>query len=81
MTENDQMRLTDARNSFTGKALTVSQFDEAWAVAGIMDREIRKSGMFREKLGLYAQSFASSEKFDQIKGGVRRHIKLDIRSA
>lgn len=50
MTENDQMRLRDARNSFVGKALTASQFDEVWAVSGIMEREIRKTGTFREKL-------------------------------
>ena len=33
MTENDQMKLYEARNSFTGKTLTASQFDEAWAIS------------------------------------------------
>lgn len=68
MTENDQMKLSDARNSFTGKTLTASQFDESWAIAGIMEREIRKTGSFREKLTDYSHAFARSEKFDQMKG-------------
>jgi len=68
MTENDQMKLLDARNSFTGKTLTASQFDESWAIAGVMEREIRKTGSFREKLTDYSHAFARSEKFDQMKG-------------
>lgn len=68
MTENDQMKLLDARNSFTGKTLTASQFDESWAIAGVMEREIRKTGSFRDKLTDYAHAFARSEKFDQLKG-------------
>jgi len=68
MTENDQMNLYEARNSFTGKTLTSSQFDEAWAVADIMKRGIGKTGSFREKLTDYAHAFARSEKFDAMKG-------------
>jgi len=68
MTENDQMRLNEARTSFTGKTLTASQFDESWALAGVMEREIRKSGSFREKLTDYSHAFSRSQKFDQLKG-------------
>ena len=68
MTENDQMRFYEARSSFTGKTLTASQFDESWAIAGVMEREIRKTGSFREKLTDYAHAFSRSEKFDALKG-------------
>lgn len=68
MTDNDQMRILDARESFTGKALTASQFDESWSIAGVMEREIRKSGSFREKLTDYSHAFSRSERFDQMKG-------------
>lgn len=62
------MRLAGARSSSTGKSLSDSQFDESWALAGIMERGIRKSGTFKEKLGDYAFAFARSEKFDVMKG-------------
>lgn len=68
MTENDQMRIHEARTSSTGKTLSDSQFDESWALAEIMERGIRKSGTFKEKLGDYAFAFARSEKFDVMKG-------------
>ena len=68
MTENDQMKLYEARNSFTGKTLTASQFDEAWAIADVMQRGIGKTGSFREKLTDYAHAFARSERFDALKG-------------
>jgi hypothetical protein len=61
--------LTDAaRESFTGKTLTDSQFDESWAIAEIMHRSIKRSGSFHEKLVDYSHAFARSEKFDQMKG-------------
>lgn len=67
MTENDQMRIADARESFTGKSLSDSQFDESWALAEIMHRGIQKSGSFTEKLTDYSFAFARSERFDQVK--------------
>lgn len=68
MTENKQMKEWEAKNSFTGKTLTVSQFDESWAVAKIIHRGIEKTGSFREKLTDYSHAYARSEKFDQLKG-------------
>lgn len=67
MTNNDQTKQIDARNSFTGKNLTASQFDESWAIAGVLEREIRKTGSFREKLTDYSHAFSRSEKFDQLR--------------
>jgi hypothetical protein len=61
-------RRAETRQSFTGRGLTESQFDEAWALAGIMAREIRKSGTFREKLSDYAHAFARTERFDALRG-------------
>ena len=68
MTETNETQIQDAKQSFTGKTLTQSQFDEAWALSDIMAREIRKSGSFKEKLTDYSHAFARSEKFDQMKG-------------
>ena len=68
MTENKQTKEWEAKNSFTGKTLMVSQFDESWAVAEIIHRGIEKTGSFREKLTDYSHAYARSEKFDQIKG-------------
>ena len=68
MTENKRMELWEAKNSFTGKTLTVSQFDESWALAKIIHRGIEKTGSFREKLTDYSHAYARSEKFDQMKG-------------
>ena len=78
MTENDQMKLYEARNSFTGKTLTASQFDEVWAISDIVKRGIGKTGSFREKLTDYAHAFARSERFDALKGET---IIRDIYSA
>ena len=68
MSDVDTDRMQDARKSFTGKRLTSSQFDESWAIAGVMEREIRTSGSFIEKLTDYAHVFARSQKFDALKG-------------
>lgn len=63
-----ERRIAEARQSFTGKSLTDSQFAESWALAGVMARSIRASGSFHEKLTDYAHAFARSERFDAVKG-------------
>lgn len=68
MTDKKPINLHEARNSYTGKSLTNSQFTESWALTGVIAREIRKSGSFREKLTDYAHAFARSQKFDAMKG-------------
>ncbi|MGJ8572279.1 MAG: hypothetical protein ACSHXI_16435 [Hoeflea sp.] len=60
-------RVGEARNSFAGRLLTDSQFNEAMTITGILESEIKKSGTFREKLGDYAHAFARTEKFDAMK--------------
>lgn len=60
-------RLKSARESFSGRLLTDAQFDESMAITGIVEREIQKSGAFKDKLGDYAYAFARSEKFDVMK--------------
>lgn len=60
-------RITAARDSFSGRLLTDAQFDEAIAITGIIEREIYKSGSFKEKLGDYAYAFARTENFDVAK--------------
>lgn len=59
-----------ARQSFTGKRMTESQFDEAWNITGIINREIHKSGSFIEKLTDYAHAYARNQKFDGARGEV-----------
>ena len=68
MTQPSEAKPHDVRNGFTGKTLTNGQFDEAWAISGIMERSIGKTGSFIEKLGDYSHAFARTEKFDQLKG-------------
>lgn len=63
--ETDRVR--QARDSFAGRLLTDTQFNEAMAITGIIETEIKKSGTFREKLGDYAHAFARTEKFDSVK--------------
>jgi hypothetical protein len=65
--EADMMRIQAARQSFIGKSLTHAQFEESWALSGVMEREIRRSGSFKDKLGDYSHAFARSEKFDAMK--------------
>jgi len=63
-------RKAEARQSFTGRRLTNGQFEEAWAVAGVIRREIAKSGSFVEKLTDYAHAYARSERFDASRGEI-----------
>lgn len=63
----EQKRIAAARESFSGRLLTDRQFDDAITITGIVEREIRNSGAFKDKLGDYAYAFARSEKFDAMK--------------
>lgn len=60
-------RTAQARESFSGRLLTDMQFEDAMAITGIIEREIRTTGTFREKLGDYAVAMARTEKFDAVK--------------
>ncbi len=66
--DQTQNGMEAARQSFSGKGLTESQFQEAWAITGILHGEIQKTGSFREKLTDYAHAYARSEKFDAMRG-------------
>jgi len=63
-------RAIDARESYSGRGLTDSQFEEAWAITGVVARGIKKTGSFHEKLTDYAHAFARTEKFDAMKSEV-----------
>jgi hypothetical protein len=67
MDTNIKPEFQEARQSFTGKRLTQSQFEESMDIAAIMDRQIKTSGSFKEKLGDYAYAFSRSEKFEVMK--------------
>lgn len=60
-------RVASARDSFSGVLLTDAQFEESLAITHIIEREIKTSGSFKEKLGDYAFAFARTEKFDAMK--------------
>lgn len=64
---SEQNGMQAARESFSGKGLTESQFQEAWAISKIIHEEIKQSGSFREKLTDYSHAFARSEKFDAMR--------------
>lgn len=57
-------RVAAARESFSGRLLTDRQFEDAMSITGIIEREIKNSGAFKDKLSDYAYAFARSEKFD-----------------
>ena len=67
-TKDEAHRVAEARDSFSGRLLSDAQFSEAIAITGIIEREIRKSGSFKDKLGDYANAYARSERFDAAKG-------------
>lgn len=73
-----QKAVANARNSYIAKTLTESQWDIAADVASIINRQIQKTGSFREALTDYAHAFSRSEKFDAAKGEV---IIRDVFSA
>jgi len=64
---NEKERVASARESFSGRLLTDAQFGEAMAITGIIEREIKRAGAFKEKLGDYAHAFARTERFDAMK--------------
>lgn len=63
-------RMLSARESFSGRLLSDPQFDEAMAITLIIEREIQKTGRFKEKLGDYAFAFARTEKFETHKAEI-----------
>jgi len=65
--QNHKQRVAEARESFSGRLLTDSQFNEAIAITGIIEAEIYKSGTFKDKLADYAYAFARTEKFDVVR--------------
>ncbi len=69
----EQSRLAEARESYAGRLLTNAQFDEAIAITHILEREIYKSGAFKDKLRDYAYAMARSENMDarKLEGSLR----------
>lgn len=63
----EEKRMAEARESFSGRLLTDAQFEEAMAITRIIEREIAKSGSFKDKLGDYAYAMARTEKMDAVK--------------
>jgi hypothetical protein len=62
----ENQRIVQARESYSGRLLSNDQFDEAIAITGIVEKQIQKTGTFKDKLGDYANAFARSEKFNMI---------------
>ena len=51
-----------ARQSYSGQRLTDTEFEDAYAISGIIERDIRKSGSFYEARENYAFAFAKGKK-------------------
>ncbi len=64
---NEDTRLQEARESFSGRLLTDAQFEEAIAITRIIEREIGKSGTFKDKLGDYSYAMSRTERMDAVK--------------
>lgn len=62
----ENQRVVKARESYSGRLLSNDQFDEAIAITGIIEKQIHKTGTFKDKLGDYTNAFARSEKFNMI---------------
>ena len=62
--DKSESELSKARESFSGRLLTDPQFDEAMAITKIIEREIYRSGSFKNKLQDYAYAMARSENMD-----------------
>lgn len=65
--KDENQRISDARNSFSGRLLTENQFSDAIHITNIIENEIYNTGTFKEKLADYAYAFARTEKFDVVK--------------
>ena len=63
----EKKRVELARESFSGRLLTDKQFDEGMMITNIIEQEILKSGLFKEKLQDFSFAYARTEKFDQMK--------------
>ncbi len=72
--------LSKARESFSGRLLTEPQFDEVIAITRIIEREIYRSGTFKDKLQDYAYAMARSENMDarKLEGTIRDLFKERI---
>ena len=65
--QSPQAPTGDARECFSARLLTNTQYFECKSIARIIEREILYSGTFKEKLGDYAYALARSQKFDVAK--------------
>ena len=63
-TQTQSQNLAKARESFSGRLLSDPQFDEAMAITKIIEREIYKSGAFKDKLKDYSFAMGRSENMD-----------------
>ncbi|WP_299870531.1 hypothetical protein [uncultured Hoeflea sp.] len=66
MIAQDMLPVEEVRKTHTSKRLTSSQFDELHLMVQILDREIRRSGTFKEKLLDLAHDHARSHKYDPV---------------
>lgn len=57
-----------ARESFSGKGMTETQLQTAWAISQIVREEIQQSGSFIETLTDYSHAFSRPERFDAMRG-------------
>lgn len=59
-----------ARQSHTGQRLTEAEFKDAYAIVGVIDRDIRKTGSFYETRENYAFAYSKGKKIspDQAQG-------------
>ncbi len=63
----EQIGVAKGRESFSGRILNNRQYEDGIAITGIMEREIKANGKFKEKLSDFAVAFARTEKFDVMK--------------
>ena len=58
----DTGMIAETRSTYSARLLTDPQFEEFVSICTILNREIRRSGSFIEKLGIYAFAVSLTEK-------------------
>jgi len=77
MTDQTQ-EIHPLREHFSARLLRDDTFQDAVAITEIMEREINRTGTFKEKLSEYSIALARSERFDTMKAeGIIRDLFKD----
>ena len=61
-TPKEMKRVSQSRDSFSGRLLSDPHYDEAMMITGIIEKEIQSTGRFKEVLNEYSAAYAHTKK-------------------